>query len=97
MTSYHSAKYAGCDSKAVGGSQKKSKKKDYGLEKAELSSYREIKPTSLLVHTVEPPPFLDISLPSASLLNYFINLLLFIPSLVHLRPKAYLVSELGMY
>ena len=42
----------------------------------------------MMVHTVEPPPFLDISLPSATVLNYFINLLLYIPSLVHLRPRT---------
>ena len=39
-----------------------------------------------MVHTLDPPPFLDLSLPSATMLNYFINLLLFIPVLVHLRP-----------
>lgn len=43
---------------------------------------------TMMVHTVEPPPFLDISLPSATVLNYFINLLLYIPSLVHLRPRT---------
>ena len=40
-----------------------------------------------MVHTLDPPPFLDLSLPSATMLNYFINLLLFIPVLVHLRPS----------
>ena len=45
------------------------------------------KKATMMVHTVDPPPFLDISLPSATVLNYFINLLLYIPSLVHLRPR----------
>ena len=41
-----------------------------------------------MVHTLDPPPFLDLSLPSATILNYLIHLLLFIPSLVHLKPNA---------
>ena len=39
-----------------------------------------------MVHTVDPPPLLDLSLPSANVLSFLINLLLYVPAFVHLRP-----------
>ena len=42
--------------------------------------------TTMLVQTVDPPPFLNLSLPSVALLNFCVNLVLFMPILIHLYP-----------
>ena len=58
-----------------------------------LTSFLKAKQTSstrpkatVMVHTVDPPPLLDLSLPSANVLSFLINLLLYVPAFVHLRP-----------
>lgn len=79
VSTYHSAKYAGCDYKKKGNNTSNA---------SEDNSKSHANKATMMVHTVDPPPFLDISLPSATVLNFFINVLLFIPSLVHLRPRT---------
>ena len=55
------------------------------FKKAKMNSSTRPKAT-VMVHTVDPPPLLDLSLPSANILSFLINLLLYVPALVHLRP-----------
>ena len=79
VSSYHSANFAG--------GFKKGQQPKASAQPTASTTEGHSKVAHLMVHTLDPPPFLDLSLPSATLLNYLINLLLFIPSLVHLRPS----------
>jgi len=69
---FHSARFAG------------SRTQCSGREAKQTSSTRP--KATVMVHTVDPPPLLDLSLPSANVLSFLINLLLYVPAFVHLRP-----------
>jgi hypothetical protein len=74
-SSFHSAKSAGCSVKTTSGSS----------EAQPVSNA-----ATIIVQTVDPPPILDLSLPTTSILNFVINLLLYLPCLVHMKPVSQL-------
>ena len=74
-SSYQSARFGGC--------QSVQKKASSGLTGSPTTAF------VMMVHTVDPPPFLDLSLKTANLLNFAMNVLLYLPCVVHMRPLAF--------